>query len=140
MESSAAYLRACASGELGSRSVVFLCERARRPVGFCLAYVFRDTLVVRSAGFDYRRCPGRWEYFNVVFYEPIAYAAAHGLAWIDYGTEALLAKLLRGSTLRTLWSVVLPPAGTPRSWWRAVERWNEHRRRALRDECGELLA
>ena len=37
-------------------------------------------------------------------------------------------------------SETAPPAGTPRSWWRAVECWNEYRRRALREECGELLA
>jgi predicted N-acyltransferase len=140
VEACAAYLRACAAGELGPRSVVFLCELGGRTVGFCLAYVFRDTLFVRSAGFDYPCCPGRWEYFNVTFYEPIAYAATHGLAWIDYGTEALRAKRLRGSTLRTLWSVVLPPAGTPRSWWRAIEHRNARRLDALREECGELPA
>jgi predicted N-acyltransferase len=107
------YLGACAAPGLAERSVVFLCEEGGRTIAFALAYRFGDTLTLRCVGLDYDRSGGRAEYFNVLFYAPIAHAAATGLASLDFGTEALDAKLLRGCTACPIWTVLAPPAGSP---------------------------
>jgi hypothetical protein len=66
---------------------------------------------MRCVGFDYDRCGDRGEYFNVLFYAPIAHAAAAGLAALDLGVEALDAKLLRGCAAHPIWTVLAPPTG-----------------------------
>jgi predicted N-acyltransferase len=105
------YLGACAAPGLVERSVVFLCEEGGRTIAFALAYHFGDTLTMRCVGFDYDRCGDRGEYFNVLFYAPIAHAAAAGLAALDLGVEALDAKLLRGCAAHPIWTVLAPPTG-----------------------------
>jgi predicted N-acyltransferase len=41
-------------------------------------------------------------YFNIVFYEPIRYGAAHGFATMTLGTESYRAKIIRGGVLEPL--------------------------------------
>jgi len=133
------YMRACAAEGLAERSVVFLCEEACETIAFALAYRFGDTLTLRCVGFDYARCGGRAEYFNVLFYAPIAYAAEAGLAALDFGVEALEAKLLRGCAAHPLWTVLAPPAGAPRASPRELAERSAAMLRAWEERYRPLL-
>lgn len=77
------------------------------PLGYCLYYLWGDTLFLRSAGFDYERLRNAAEYFNLVYYLPVRIAAAAGARWIHAGVEASEAKALRGALLRPLWMLDL---------------------------------
>lgn len=93
---------------LGAAARVLLCSPpGGSPVGYCLYYVWGDTLFLRSAGFDYERLRGAAEYFNLVYYLPVRIAAEAGARWIHAGIEAAEAKALRGAQLRPLWMLDL---------------------------------
>lgn len=131
------YLGACAAPGLAERSVVFLCEERGETIAFALAYRFGDTLTLRCVGLDYARCGRRAEYFNVLFYAPIAHAAEAGLAALDFSTEALDAKLLRGCMAVPLWTALAPAAGaSPRELAErsaeTLSAWEERYRPLLR--------
>jgi hypothetical protein len=83
--------------------VLFCAVPDEPPVGFCLYYIFGDTLFVRAVGFDYPRLKGAAEYFNLVYYASVRIAAEHGLRWVHPGIESPDAKALRGARLRPLW-------------------------------------
>jgi hypothetical protein len=89
---------------LGDDALVFGCFDGTRLAGFGLAFSWRDTLYVRSAGFDYDALPRMGEHFMVMYYAPIRYAIEHGLARVHFGTESFTAKVQRGCSLRPLWS------------------------------------
>nr|BFE86614.1 hypothetical protein GCM10020093_092150 [Planobispora longispora] len=56
---------------LGADARVLLLSRpGEDPVGYCLYYMWGDTLYLRAAGFDYDRLAGAAEYFNLVYYIP----------------------------------------------------------------------
>jgi uncharacterized protein len=76
-------------------------------VGFCLYYVWGDTIFLRWAGFDYKRLAGSGEYFNVVYYAQVEVASELGLRWLHAGVKSIDAKALRGAQLRPLWLVDL---------------------------------
>jgi hypothetical protein len=89
---------------MGPAAQVLFCAVPGEPaVGFCLYYIFGDTLFVRAVGFDYPRLRGAAEYFNLVYYTPVRIAAARGLRWVAPGIESADAKALRGARLRPLW-------------------------------------
>lgn len=93
----------CAA-QLRDGALVFGCFDGARLIGFVLAFPWQDTLYIRSTGFDYDAAPRQGEHFIVMFYEPVRYAIAHGLARVHFGTESFTAKLRRGCTLAPLWS------------------------------------
>ncbi|QTD99715.1 GNAT family N-acetyltransferase [Streptomyces cyanogenus] len=86
------------------RTEVFLARTADgRPIGFCLYYVWGDSLYLRAAGFDYEHLAGAAEYFNVVYYLPLQQASERGVRRMHAGIEAAEAKALRGGRLHGLW-------------------------------------
>ncbi|WP_290051598.1 hypothetical protein [Amycolatopsis solani] len=102
-----AFLRRQAE-RLGPAARVLLCAPpGEPPLGYCLYYLWGDTLFLRSAGFDYERLRNAAEYFNLVYYLPVRIAAAAGARWIHAGVEASEAKALRGALLRPLWMLDL---------------------------------
>ncbi|WP_103341268.1 peptidogalycan biosysnthesis protein [Amycolatopsis sp. CA-126428] len=104
-----AFLRRQAE-RLGPAARVLLCAPpGEPPLGYCLYYLWGDTLFLRSAGFDYDRLRNAAEYFNLVYYLPVRIAAAAGARWIHAGVEASEAKAMRGAVLRPLWMLDLSP-------------------------------
>ena len=94
---------------LGRHSVVFTARRGGTLVALSLCYVWRDTLHARLVGFDYDALCGAREYFTLLFYEPLRWAAENGLRHLHLGRESYLAKLLRGARARPLWAVAPMP-------------------------------
>lgn len=96
------------SEALGADAHVLLLRRpGEEPVGYCLYYMWGDTLYLRAAGFDYERLAGAAEYFNLVYYIPLIIACEKGIRWLHAGIEAAEAKVLRGAELRPLWMLDL---------------------------------
>lgn len=102
--------------DLDDQSVVFTASDQGRLVAFVHFYQNGERLVARSAGFDYEATDGSSAYFNLLIYEPLRYALAHGYRVLELGTTADAAKMLRGATLEPRWSLVLPPAHSPIDW------------------------
>lgn len=75
------------------------------PVGFCIYYLWADTVFLRWGGFDYERFVGdrAAEYFNVAYYCQVELAPERKVYWIHPGPTAPAAKALRGAELRPLW-------------------------------------
>jgi hypothetical protein len=88
---------------LGDAAMVALCTLDDVPVGFCLYYVWQDTIFLRWAGFDYSRLRNAYEYFNLLYYEQLRWAAEREIRWIHAGMMATRAKVMRGAVLRPLW-------------------------------------
>lgn len=88
---------------LGDAAMVALCTLDDTPLGFCLYYVWRDTIFIRWVGFDYPRLRNAYEYFNLLYYEQLRWAAERGIRWIHAGLKATEAKVLRGAILHPLW-------------------------------------
>jgi uncharacterized protein len=95
---------------LGDAAMVALCTLDDVPVGFCLYYVWQDAVFVRWVGFDYPRLRDAYEYFNLMYYEQLRWAAGRGIRWIHTGLKATKAKVLRGAVIRPLWLLDLAAA------------------------------
>ena len=66
--------------------------------------------------FTYGAVPGlRDVYFELCIYEPVRWAAEHRLERVGLGGTALLAKAVRGGTIRRLYAYVLPLTSAVRS-------------------------
>lgn len=76
-------------------------------VGFCLYYVWRDTIFLRWSGFDYDHLAGVGEYFNLVYYAQLQQASELGVRWLHAGVRSIEAKAIRRARLRPLWLVDL---------------------------------
>lgn len=76
-------------------------------VGFCIYYVWQDTLTVRWLGLDYDRLTDAREYFNLCYYTNIERAGELGVRWLHAGIQSAEAKARRGARLRPLWLVDL---------------------------------
>jgi uncharacterized protein len=109
---------------LGDAATVALCTLDDVPVGFCLYYVWQDAIFVRWAGFDYPRLRDAYEYFNLMYYEQLRWAAGRGIRWIHAGLKATRAKALRGAIIRPLWLLDLAPASPLLGAERAVHGHN----------------
>lgn len=74
-------------------------------VGFCLYYVWHDTLTLRWLGFDYDRLrlTNAGEYFNLCYYDNVERAGELGVRWLHAGVQSADAKVRRGARLRPLW-------------------------------------
>jgi uncharacterized protein len=92
---------------LANYSSVFTAREQGKLVGFALGYRWGDTITIRMAGFDYDRTDRTFAYFNLVCYEPIRLAYAHGLRHVHLGRETYAAKVGRGARLTPLWGVAL---------------------------------
>jgi hypothetical protein len=88
---------------LGDAAMVALCTLDDIPVGFCLYYVWRDAIFLRWTGFDYPRLRNAYEYFNLLYYEQLRWAAERKIRWIHAGIKATKGKVLRGAIIRPLW-------------------------------------
>lgn len=95
---------------LDSISRVFLETRGGRVVGFSLCYEWEGTLYVRSSAVDRDAGSARFAYFNLAIYRPVRHAIEHRLREVNLGASSYQAKVGRGASLRSLWSVVWPPA------------------------------
>lgn len=118
---------------LDELSVVFCCRRGGAAVACVAFYVFGRAMFARFYGCD-SAAVDDFEYFNLLFYEPIRYAVENGLQAIHLGL-ASYPKLIRGAELRPLWSVVVGEALNHER----IETWNTARLRAFLDEHGRLV-
>ncbi len=110
---------------LGDAAMVALCTLDDDPVGFCLYYVWRDTIFLRWGGFDYSRLRNAYEYFNLLYYEQIRRAGEWGIRWIHAGIKATKAKVWRGAVIRPLWLLDLAATSPLVDAQRAVHDHNE---------------
>ncbi|ROR83490.1 Peptidogalycan biosysnthesis/recognition [Plantibacter flavus] len=86
-------------------AMVFGCEDTEgRLIGFSLCYRGANELALRIVGFDYDHLRGG-EYSLVAIYEPLVYAAEHGIRNVHLGIDSDEAKVRRGSVLEPLWAV-----------------------------------
>lgn len=99
--------------------IVFLAEYNGQPIGMSLALREGDRLHLRLVGFDYRQVPA-FLYFNVLFYAPIEWGSANGIASYAFGTGSYAAKLARGCIAQPLYAAV---------------RWPERDREACEARC-----
>ncbi|WP_213451956.1 GNAT family N-acetyltransferase [Rhizomonospora bruguierae] len=109
---------------LGDAAMVALCTLDDSPVGFCLYYVWGDTVFLRWAGFDYSRLRNAYEYFNLLYYEQLRWAAERNIRWIHAGIKAMKAKVLRGAIIRPLWLLDLTATSPLRGAAQAVHDHN----------------
>lgn len=99
---------------LGPGAVTFACWLDGKPVGVSVGFAWGDKLYMRSAGFDYQALPGKFEYFNLVLYEPVRYCLRNGLRAVHLGATAHEAKVMRGARLSPLFNLALPAAEASR--------------------------
>jgi predicted N-acyltransferase len=93
-------------------SVAFTCRDGDRLLGLSLLFRWKNALYARVVGFDYGALRGSFEYFNLLFYRPIAYMHEHGLDTLHLGIQGGWdAKVRRGATAAPLWSCVVPASG-----------------------------
>lgn len=91
---------------LDSESVVFTCrDDAGGLVACALNFCWRDGLYLHAVGLEYPRLRA-FEYFNLLVYRPVAYAAEHGLDRLHLGLSTR-AKTLRRAVDCPLWSAAV---------------------------------
>ncbi|MCI3934997.1 GNAT family N-acetyltransferase [Streptomyces sp. AN091965] len=114
---------------LDDESRVFLCRGPDGDLlGYALYFAWEGVLYARNVGFDYERLSGDdGTYFNLLFYEPIAFAIRHGYRAVHFGMGSR-AKAARGALIRPLWSLLLPPEGTRVPSRGEADAWNAARR------------
>jgi uncharacterized protein len=114
---------------MGPAAKVAVCSRrGDKPVGFCIYFIWGDTIFLRWCGFDYQRLVnGAAEYFNLLYYSQIEFAAECGARWIHAGIKSAEAKARRGAELRPLWLVDLAEDSV---FTRASDQVRWHNRRS----------
>jgi uncharacterized protein len=85
-----------AAAELGPSARVSLARTEGRIDGFALLLAHGDQWYAHRAGFDYARQGQLPLYYEVVYYRPVAEAAAAGVTGIHYGVGSAEAKRSRG--------------------------------------------
>lgn len=76
--------------------------------GFLVAYAWDGELMTSMLGLT---SSAPYAYFSLVFYEPLRWALAEGLARVRFGPGTYAAKQQRGCTIRALTSwILVPPA------------------------------
>lgn len=119
-------------------SIVFLCRRDARVVGFSLFFRFQRKLYGRVVGLNYSSATHS-EYFNLLFYEPIRLAIEEGFRTIHLGIDAYEAKLARGATLRPLWSILYRGDNRLADSRLRSEKWNAKKAEFFLERYGKLL-
>ncbi len=133
------YLECCVSVGLDDLATVFMASCGDDVVAFAMSYRWENRLYMRVVGMDYARQETHACYRNVLFYEPIRFAARLGLSRLDYGVMAYRPKLIRGCELYPLWSVLMfGGAVTTDAWQTAMASWNESRCADWSAEFGRL--
>lgn len=130
--------RALAAQPAFIEPVMFTCRLPdRRIIGGNIGIRYRDTITMRTIGFDYDAVVGEHsEYSTMSIYSPTRYAAERGLRMVGLGTTAEEAKLSRGARAELEWLVLLrPPAHWGADDTRAINAVRSQRWLAL----GELL-
>jgi Peptidogalycan biosysnthesis/recognition len=122
---------------LGPCVRLFIARREGRPAAFAQFYEHRGTLYSRAIGFDYDTVEGRFAYFNLLFYEPLRHAMAHGLRALDYSSESYEAKVGRGCTLQPL-LLLLKPLVPVEPWFDECMRLADRGQRAGFQRLREL--
>ncbi|GAA3886838.1 hypothetical protein GCM10023084_44360 [Streptomyces lacrimifluminis] len=122
---------------LDDLGTVFRCvDEEGRLVGANLSFDWRDTCYARVAGFDYTRTRNAYEYFNVVYYEPLHRMERHGMTALHLGPSALKAKVHRGASLHPLWAAVVPLPATAGAGLRRDAVADQALADAVREEAG----
>lgn len=94
---------------IDGQSVAFTCrDDARTLLGCVVMFQHGTSLYARSAGFDYPRLPGTFEYFNLCYYKPLRYGEDIGLTRLHVGPGSLATKVSRGARLYPTFGVELP--------------------------------
>lgn len=88
---------------MGAAARVSLLHAPDGIVGFCIHYVWHDTMALRWIGLDYDRLSDAREYFNLCYYSNIERADELGVRWLHAGVKSVDAKARRGALLRPLW-------------------------------------
>lgn len=114
---------------LGPAVRLFVARRDGRPAAFAQFYDDEGTLYSRAIGFDYERVEGAFAYYNLLFYEPLRHAMAHGIRALDYSFESYEAKLGRGCTLQHF-LLLLKPLVPAEPWLDECLRRVDRERRA----------
>jgi hypothetical protein len=95
------------AAELGDLARLFVARRNGIIAGFVLFFEWNGVLYSRTIGLD-TSVPRRAAlYFNLAYYSVLDYAAEAGISMIDYGCDAIEAKVLRGAQLKPLWGLFL---------------------------------
>lgn len=123
---------------LGDASSLLLSQDEGRAVGFALRYRQRDTLYGRVAGFDYS-VPNLADYFNLVFYHPIASGAGRDVREIHLGLGTFQAKMVRGAQPNPLYSVYVGVDRPLDADGQAVREHNRTRTAAFGAEHGVFV-
>ena len=115
------------------RVVVASARRDGKLLGFVTAFRDGRDLRTRSAGFDYALLRDEYCYFNVVYYEPIRWAAQRGLERIWYGLGSYEAKALRGCRFQTRHGLVASTSPIARYLLEALAVQGDSERRAIEE-------
>lgn len=110
--------------QFGDQALLWVCDSGGTAVGFLFAVRHGDVLYVRTVGFDYPRLQGRFEYFNLTFYTPLAAAPDLDVRELRFGLGGYPAKVGRGARLdpRFAW-VRLTAAADDAAWRRHAQAW-----------------
>lgn len=84
----------------------FVCTSGDDLVGFALYYASSSGLYSGGCGFDYGLRGDSGAYFSLTYYRPIEHALEARLPAIHLGVGSYEAKLIRGASLESLWSVL----------------------------------
>jgi hypothetical protein len=95
----------------GAAEVFRVVDATGTPVATALNYRFRNTLACRLVGLDYDRSVKSGAYFVAMYYEPIKWAAAHGIDTLILGIGAIKAKIVRGAELVPLYGFIRDAQG-----------------------------
>lgn len=98
---------------VGDELHVFSARMGERVIGYLMALRRGNALFTRSAGFDYEASAGSYCYFNLVYYDVIAWAQRNGVHRIHYGLGTLAAKHHRGCHLLPRWGHLYLPDDAP---------------------------
>lgn len=92
---------------VGPRAVVLTCRDERGALVACAVdFVWRDMLYLHAVGLDHERLRNSFEYFNLMIYRAIEYAADQGLDRLHLGLVTR-AKTLRGAAANPLWTAAV---------------------------------
>ncbi|WP_433607289.1 hypothetical protein ACQP2P_32385 [Dactylosporangium sp. CA-139114] len=116
-------------------TTVLFCAGDDGPAGFAMLLEHGDAAYARTVGFDYARLRSAYEYFEMLFYQPIERAYRLGRRRIWFGTTSYRAKVSRGCLLYARWALPVRVAAWPDS---AVRRHNRELVARLEEELGTL--
>lgn len=108
-----AFFEAQRSTGLLDEAVACVCENGGQIVAGIIFYPYQDELCALFVGFDYARTGRGFEYFVLLFYAAVAWAASHDIARYRLNFSSYQAKVARGASLSPLAAVVLPVTTPP---------------------------